>query len=207
MNAKILQRTYGAGLSLLGVFLLAAASAAATEDPAAHPVQILDESLLRSMRAGARQSVTERYQMLQPVIEEVFDLPLMTRLSVGPAWTKFSAEQQLAVISAFERLTIAGYAHNFQTFNGEEFTIDDNITIRGGDKIVQARISSKHDTPIGLIYRVRESGGNWKLVDVYYDGISQLTMRRSDFNAAIADGGAAGLIAHLNSLSNSLMKH
>jgi phospholipid transport system substrate-binding protein len=208
MNAKIRQRIYGAALSLLGVFPLATVSAAGTEDPAAqHPVQILDESLLKSMRAGAGQSATERYQMLEPVVEAVFDLPLMTRLSVGPAWTKFSAEQQLAVIAAFKRLTIAGYAHNFQTFDGEQFTIDDNIETRGVDKIVQAKITSKHETPASLIYRVRESGGAWKIVDVYYDGISQLTMRRSDFGAAIAGGGAVGLIAHLNSLSDSLMKH
>jgi phospholipid transport system substrate-binding protein len=198
--------TYWVGLWLLGVCLFAVASHAATDDPAARQVQILDEALLKSMRAGAKESVTDRYRMLEPVIEGVFDLPLMTRLSVGSAWTTFSAEQQKAVVTAFTRLTIAGYAHNFEVFDGEEFAIDDNITIRGGDKIVQARINSKHDVPANLIYRARESGGMWKLIDVYYDGISQLTMHRSDFGAAIAGGGAAGLIIHLDNLSDDFMK-
>jgi phospholipid transport system substrate-binding protein len=158
------------------------------------------------MHAGSSESVADRYRMLEPVIEGVFDLPLMTRLSVGPAWTTFSAEQQQATISAFTRLTIAGYAHNFQVFAGEKFAIDDNISTRGTDKIIQMRITSEHDTAANLIYRARKSGGGWKLIDVYYDGISQLTMHRSDFSAAIAGGGAAGLVAHLKSLSDEFMK-
>jgi hypothetical protein len=32
-------------------------------------------------------------------------------------------------------------------------------------------------------------------------------MRRSDFGAAVAGGGAAALIAHLNALSDAFMKH
>lgn len=195
-------RAYRMGGWLLGGCLLAAASPAIPDDPAARQVQILDESLLKSMRAGAQQSFAERYRVLEPVIEGVFDLPLMTRLSVGPAWTTFSTEQQQAVVKSFTRLTIAGYAHNFRTFDGEKFVIDDHITTRGGDKIVQMRINSPHDTAADLIYRARASGGSWKIVDVYYDGISQLTMRRSDFSAAIAGGGASGLIAHLESLSD-----
>ena len=206
MTARSRIPTSWVGLGLLGVCLLAMESPAATDDPAARQVQILDESLLKSMRAGANESVTDRYRMLEPVIEGVFDLPLMTRLSVGSSWTTFSPEQQKAVVAAFTRLTIAGYAHNFRAFDGEEFAIDDNITTRGGDKIVQARIKSKHDEPANLIYRARESGGTWKLIDVYYDGISQLTMHRSDFGAAIAGGGAAGLIMHMDNLSGDFMK-
>jgi phospholipid transport system substrate-binding protein len=194
------------GLWLVDACLFAVASRAATDDPAARQVQILDESLLKSMRAGAKESVADRYRILAPVIEAVFDLPLMARLSVGSAWTTFSAEQQRTIVTAFARLTIAGYAHNFKVFDGEEFDIDDDIKTRGGDKIVQARINSKHDAPANLIYRARESGGTWKLIDVYYDGISQLTMHRSDFSAAIAGGGAASLVTHLDNLSDDFMK-
>lgn len=182
-----------------------AACAGAADDPAAHQVQMLDESLLKSMRAGSTLTITDRYRLLQPVIQSAFDLPMMSRLSVGSAWTTFSAEQQQAVVAAFTRLTIAGYAHNFQAFGGEEFILDDNIVTRGEDKIVQTRIRTGHDTSATVVYRTRQLGGNWKIIDVFYDGISQLTMRRSDFGAAIAAGGASALIAHLNSLSDGYL--
>jgi phospholipid transport system substrate-binding protein len=198
---------FGLLLWALGFAPLANLAHAATNDPAAMQVQRLDTSLLESMRAGSSVAITDRYRKLEPVIEQVFDLPLMTRLAIGPGWTAFSAEQQQAAIAAFTRLTIASYAHNFHEFAGEKFEIDDNILSRGADKIVQTKLISTRDAPASLVYRMRESGGLWKIVDVSYDGVSELTMRRSDFTAAIAVGGAPVLIDHLNKLSDVLMKH
>jgi hypothetical protein len=61
----------------LGFAPLANSASAAISDPAAIQVQRLDTSLLESMRAGASLGITDRYRKLQPVIEQVFDLPLM----------------------------------------------------------------------------------------------------------------------------------
>jgi phospholipid transport system substrate-binding protein len=178
---------------------------AQVSDPAAGQVQTLTASLLKSMQAGSAISMTERYRNLEPVIKQVFGLPLMTRLSVGPEWANFSPEQQNALIAAFSRFTIANYAHNFRDFSGQRFEIGDVVS-RGEDKIVRTRIIPAHDTPVNLLYRMREADGVWKVVDVYSDGISELALRRDDFAAAIAAGGAPVLIAHLNKVSDDLMK-
>src|SRR5215469_15971053 len=76
---------------------------AAASDPAAAQVQTLTDALLKSMRAGTAESMAERYRSLEPVIEQTFALPLVTRLAVGPVWSTFSPEQQKAVIAAFTR--------------------------------------------------------------------------------------------------------
>jgi phospholipid transport system substrate-binding protein len=179
---------------------------AAVTDPAAIQVQTLTTSLLKSMRAGTTKSMTERYKMLEPVIEQAFDLPLVTRLSVGPEWAKFSPDEQQALIAAFTRFTVANYAHNFRDFDGQQFEIDDNVASRGQEKIVRTRVIPAHDTPVSLLYRMHEADGTWKIVDVYSNGVSELALRRSDFAAAIAAGGAPVLLAHLNKASDGLMK-
>ena len=176
---------------------------AGVSDPAASQVQTLTASLLQSMQAGPAEPMTERYRRLEPVIHQVIGLRLMTRLAVGPDWTNFSPEQQNALIAAFSRFTIATYAHNFRDFSGQKFEIDDVVS-RGEDKIVRTRIIPAHDTPTNLLYRMREVDGAWKVIDVYSDGISELTLRRDD--AAIAAGGAPALIAHLHKVSDDLMK-
>jgi phospholipid transport system substrate-binding protein len=176
------------------------------DDPSAVQVQHLDSALLESMQAGPAISVGDRYHTLEPVIEQAFDLPLMTSLAVGPDWASFSVEQQRAAITAFTRLTIASYAHNFRVYNGERFEIDGNVVSRGIDKVVQTHLIPRHDQPVSLIYRMRESGGIWKIIDVYYGSISQLTTRRSDFAGPLASGGVQALVTHLNSLSDDLMK-
>jgi phospholipid transport system substrate-binding protein len=178
---------------------------AAVSDPAASQVQTLTASLLQSMQAGPAEPMTERYRRLEPVINQVIGLRLMTRLAVGPDWTNFSPEQQNALIAAFRRFTIATYAHNFRDFSGQKFEIGDVLS-RGEDKIVRTRIIPAHDTPVNLLYRMREMDGVWKIIDVYSDGVSELTLRRDDFVAAIAAGGAPALIAHLHKVSDDLLK-
>lgn len=183
-----------------------AAGPARAADPAASQIAVFDNALLDSMRQGASLGAKGRYRKLAPVIEHTFDLTAMTRFAVGPAWTTFSASQQQQVVDAFERLTVASYAHNFSSYGGEHFEVDPKIQSRGPDKIVQTHMIRTHDTPVALIYRMRQSGGEWKVIDIYYGAISQLTTRRSDFAAPVAKGGAAGLVAHLNTLIDNLMK-
>jgi len=193
---------------LCAVLLMPVADAAyaAAGDPAAAQVQTLTDSLLKSMRAGSAESMTERYRNLEPVIEQTFALPLVTRLAVGPDWANFSPEQQNAVIAAFTRFTVANYAHNFRDFDGQKFEIDGNVLTRGADKIVRSRVIPRNDTPVSLLYRMHEVDGSWKIIDVYSNGVSELALRRTDFAAALAAGGAPVLIAHLNKASDGLMK-
>ena len=198
MTRKFLRLPYA-------VFLLAPVWAA-TNDPAALQVQSLNTSLLQSMHAGAALPMSERYRQLEPAIEKAFALPLVTRLSVGPDWIKLTPDQQQALIAAFTRYTIANYAHNFRDFDGQKFAVDDNVSSRGADKIVRTQIIPRRDTPATLLYRMHEVDGVWKIIDVDYNGVSELILRRSDWAVALASGGAAGLIAHLNKVSDDLMK-
>jgi phospholipid transport system substrate-binding protein len=192
-------------LAALALSPLAAAPARAA-DPAVGQIEGFDNALLETMKQGAALGPKGRYRKLAPVIQHDFDMPAMTRFAVGAAWTSFSPAQQQAVTEAFARLSIASYAHNFASYGGEKFEIDPNVQTRGPDKIVQSRMIRPHDAPVSLIYRMRQSGGTWKIIDIYFGAISQLTTRRADFAAPIAAGGAPGLIAHLNTLSDNLMK-
>jgi phospholipid transport system substrate-binding protein len=191
------------GVALLGLF---AGAGRAAVDPAVAQVQGLDEALLASMKAGAGASQMARYGKLAPVVEQVFDLRAMTGFAVGAAWPTFSAQQQEAAIAAFARLTIASYANNFKSFDGEHFEINPEVVTRGADKVVQTQLLSAHAAPVTLNYRMRESAGSWKIIDVYFGAVSQLTIRRSDFAAPVATGGAQGLIDHVNALSDALIK-
>jgi len=185
---------------------LAESARAASSDPAVNQVQALTDALLKSMRAGTTVSMAERYKQLEPVVEQVFAMPLVTRLAVGPQWASFPPDQQQALIAAYTRFTVANYAHNFHGFDGQRFEIDDNVLSRGDDKVVRTRVIPAHDVPVSLLYRMHQVDGTWRVIDVISDGVSQLALRRSDFAVAIAAGGAPALIAHLNKSSDALLK-
>ncbi|WP_174279824.1 ABC transporter substrate-binding protein [Sphingomonas bacterium] len=191
-----------APLAALVLICCSAVSFAQGEDPARVPVDQLDAGLLAIMKAGKAAGTGARAARISPVIDRVFDLPLTTRLSVGAAWTGFSAGDQAALVAAVRRLTIAQYASNFDGWNGETFTVAPQVESRGGDRLVRTTLASRGAAPVAISYRLRQSADGWRVVDVFYkNAISQLATRRSDFAAVMASGGAKALIAHLNDLA------
>jgi len=178
----------------------AAPVSAQAGDPAQAPVKALDDGLLGIMKSG--KPAAARATAIGPVIDRSFDLPLMTRLSVGAGWTTANAADQSALVAAFRRMTIAQYAKNFDSWSGQAFTIDPKVDTRGGDRLVRTTLSSKSGSPTALSYRLRQSGGNWKIIDVFYrNSISQLATRRADFASVLQSGGAKALVTHLDQLA------
>ena len=191
----------------LALGLLTPAARAAEADPAAVQIDTFDNALLATMKEGSSLGLKGRIHRLQPAVEHAFNLPAMTQYAVGPVWAKFSDADKAAVIEAFTRYTVASYASNFSSFSGEVFSIEPKVDERGLDKLVHTKLVTAHHAPVDLVYRMRQSGGTWKIIDIFFDGsISQLTTRRSDFAATVASGGASALVAHLNALTQKLMK-
>ena len=195
-----------AAAALILLSLGGQAAVAAQADPAAAQVEVFDNSLLAAMKAGKAVGAKGRARQLAPAVQRAFDLPSMTSFAVGPAWSQFTPAQKQQVIEAFSRLSVASWAHNFDSYSGEQFVIDPNVQTRGTDKVVQTKLIRPGADPVSLIFRMRQVGGSWKIIDVYYGAISQLTTRRSDFAGPVASGGAAGLVAHLNQLTDNLLK-
>jgi len=194
-------RFLSVGAVCVALACAAPAAAAQAHDPAEMSVRSLDDGLISIMKnrtGGARG----RAAMIAPVIDRVYDLPLMTRLIVGPAWMSIAPADQGALVAAFRRMTIAQYAANFDDFSGQSFTIDPKVEVRGTDRLVRTTLNDPKGSPVAIAYRLRQSGGSWRIIDVFYrNSISQLATRRSDFGAVLASGGAKALITHLNALS------
>lgn len=169
-------------------------------DPAEVKIQALDSGLLAIMKAKGTEK--SRAQAIAPVIDRSFDLPLMTRLAVGPSWTTIAPGDQQALVSAFRRLVIAQYAANFDSWSGESFIIAPEVESRAGDKLVRTTLDAPGKDPIKISYRLRATGGDWKIIDVFYrNSISQIATRRSDFASVLAKEGAKGLLTHLDNLA------
>jgi phospholipid transport system substrate-binding protein len=187
---------------LAPVALVLTAAPALAQDQAVAPVQSLDDGLLAIMKGGKALGFAGRSAKIGPVVDRSFDIPLMTRLTVGPAWTTTTPGDQSALVSAFRKLTIAQYASNFDGFSGESFVVDPKVETRATDKMVRTKLTVPKGDGATLAYRLRASGGQWKIIDVFYNNsVSQLATRRSDFAGVLAKGGAKALVTHLDQLA------
>jgi phospholipid transport system substrate-binding protein len=191
--------------------VLALSAAIAAPAFAAEPqtqINTFDNTLLSVMKNAKSLGFQGRYTQLKPAVEQTLDIPTMTRIAVGPAWTGMTDAQREAIIQAFTRLTVASYAHNFSGWDGEHFTLEPNVQARGQDKVVETRLISKGGDAVTLAYRMRQTpSGAWKVIDIYYNGsISELTTRRSDFQATLAAGGPRALAEQLNAQAEKLSR-
>ena len=170
-------------------------------DPAALSVQNFYDALIASMKSGG--TAKSRYDKLKPAVEQNFDLAGMTALSVGPTWASVSAADQKALVDAFERMTIANYARNFDSFHGERFLVDSDVQTRGTDKLVKSTMNPGTSDAIAFNYRLHQAGNSWKIVDVYLAGnISQLAQKRADFATTLSSGGPEGLAKKIDALAD-----
>lgn len=187
-------------------FAVAARAETAASDPAVNRIEAFYAALVETMKQGPQLGIDGRYKKLKPTIEATFNLPEMTKLVVGPTWLTTSAENQKSLIDAFERMTVASYARSFASFGGEKFTVEPDSQVRGVDHIVKSVLEPTDHAPVPLIYRMRDAGGAWKIIDVYLNGsISQLGLRRSEFSMTVKTGGAEALIKKINEASDRLM--
>ena len=175
---------------------------AQASDAARAPVQVLSDGLITIMKGGKPMGVRGRAAAIGPVVDRVYDVPLMTRLTVGAAWTTIAPADQTALVAAFRRMVVGQYAVNFDSYAGQKFTIDPKVESRGTDSLVRTTLVQPGQDSVPIAYRLRSSGGGWRIVDVFYrNSISQLATRRSDFSRVLATGGAKALITHLDALS------
>ena len=192
----------GLMLSLFASFNLAAQDA----DPATQRVSSLSDALLDTMKQAKDLGVKGRYDRLSPVLAKTYDLPLMTRIAVGQNWAALTPEQQKAVVAAFTRMTTATYASRFDGFSGEQFVILQTSDQKNGDKIVKTQIIQSNGKPVALSYLVRNTGSDWRIIDVYLNGtISELANRRAEFGAVLKSGGADALVSSLNKQGDKLL--
>jgi phospholipid transport system substrate-binding protein len=170
-------------------------------DPAATSVQNFYDALIASMKSGG--TAKSRYEKLKPAMEQDFDFPGMTALSVGPTWASVSAADQKSLVDAFERMSIANYARNFDSFHGEKFFVDPDVSARGPDKLVKSTMNPGSSDAVAFNYRLHQAGNNWKIVDIYLAGnISTLAQKRADFATTLSGSGPQGLAKKIDALAD-----
>jgi len=194
--------------SRLVAVVFAAVLVAATVRAESGPVAVIDglqETLLEVMKRAQALGIEGRYQVLEPRIEETFDLERMIRVAAGSQWTKASPEDRARLLDAFTRLTISTYASRFDGYSGESF---ETLGERPGPRdtvLVDTRIVRSDGPPVALNYVLEQKDDRWQVIDILLDGTaSELAMRRSEYRS-LGGGKASGLADKLNAKADELM--
>ncbi len=190
---------------LLSFIVAGALSSAAGQDPlppdaCVDPracIETLHQGLVNLSGSAAERNLEVRYARLEPLISTTHDLAYIARVAVRRHWSGFSVEEQEAFVEAFSRLSVMTYASRFVTLSDDTFRILE-VNESGTDRAqVVASISREPQPDIPMEYLLQESAGSWRIVNVIADGVSDLALRRAEYQRILADGSADDLIAEL----------
>jgi len=161
-------------------------------------VQGLYDALLSTMKNGRTLGQSGRFTQLEPVIRRTFDIPSMTRLSVGLSWAGLTEAQRQEVTGSLGRYISAIYADHFDSYAGQKLQVTGEQPNAEG-VMVKSQIIKANGEPVKVDYMMHRSGTGWLISDIYLDGaISEVATRRSEFAAILKNEGIDGLIVALN---------
>jgi len=181
------------------------APARAAPGSASDVVRHFYAALLDAMKNGPALGPKGRYEKLAPVVLANFDVPFMTRMSVGLSWGQLSRDEKERAAKAFARYITATYASQFNTYDGERFDVLGEEKVKHGT-IVRTRIVPSDGDAVAINYVLHDNDTAWQIRDIYLTGtISQLATRRSEFTSILRNGGIEGLIAQLNKKADGLI--
>ena len=181
------------GLALLSSVLLAQVVRA---EDASSKVDRLHTALLETMKGGAQLGFAGRRDQLAPVLQQTFDFDTISRLVTGRHWGEMSEAQRKAFVEVFSALSAATYAENFDSFGGERFETRSTRS-KGKAQIVRTVIIGSDGDETSLDYLLTEEQGEWRIVNVVADGVSDISLKRSEYATVIGQEGIEGLIAKL----------
>jgi phospholipid transport system substrate-binding protein len=163
-------------------------------------VDALHENLISVMKDAETLGYDGRFERLEPVINELFDIPFMAEKSIGRHWKTVNEENRTHLLATFERFTVANYAGRFTGYSGQFFETFKEQASKHGTVLVYSQLVSGNGETVQLNYRLRPAGDDgWKIIDVLLNGtVSELALRRSEYSSLIQREGFAALMSALN---------
>jgi phospholipid transport system substrate-binding protein len=171
-------------------------------------VTALQDALLHIMRNASQLGFQGRYDYLQPVVRETFDVTFMASKSVGRHWGQLGPEEQRQWLDKFTGYLCANYAGNFSGHAGENFELLGEQPADRDTRVVLTKLHVPKGEDVTLNYRLREeSPGRWRIIDIYLKGtVSELALRRSDFSTTLKDKGFGELTVAVDRKIEDLRK-
>ena len=143
----------------------------------------------------------KRKNELQNLLQEKFDMKLISKVILGSKVTKSATSDQLNKFSkAFELHIVKIYSSQLGTYKGQVFTVN-NTEIKKKDAFVYSTIESPDYPTTNIVWRLRERGSIPKVIDMQVEGVSLLRTKKNDFAMILDQIGLDGLISKLDQMN------
>jgi phospholipid transport system substrate-binding protein len=175
----------------------AAQEAVATDTPAA-TIASLQQALMAASGRTSSSTVEQRYRALEPVIVATHDLPYIAEFALRRQWPSLTEDDRERFIAAFQRLSVMTYAARFGNVASDAFRPLETAEPDGNARVqVATGIKREGQPDVSLEYLLQQSMERWRIINIIADGVSDLALKRAEYQRVFAERGIDGLITEL----------
>lgn len=187
-------------LTLLAVMALTGLSFVSAADESADPVSVIqrfEDILISVMQSAEELGYEGRHERLSAALHESHEFPTIARVAAGKYWKQLEREQQTLLIDTFTEMSVATYAARFDSYSGQNFKIESQRRFGKNKALVRAVMSKPGGKRRQFDYMLKRFGDTWRIVNISINGVSELAVRRVEFQGIIEDQGFDTLIMKL----------
>ena len=136
-----------------------------------------------------------RRDKVRAIVLRSVDFETLSRLVLARNWSRFTPAQQHEFMQEFQEHLATIYGRRLDDYRNEKVEIVGDRREPNGDSTVQTKIlRGGGSNDIEVDYRLRESNGQWKVIDFIVEEISMVANFRSQFQDIVASGGPEKLL-------------
>lgn len=178
-----------------------------TDSPAA-TIATLQQGLVAAATERPNATIDERYRALEPLIVATHDLPYIAEFALRRQWAALAEADRQRFVAAFERLSVTTYAARFNAVGADTFRAMTPAAADGSGRVHVATAVARASQPdVSLEYLLQQDEKGWRIINIIADGVSDLALKRAEYQRVFASSGIEGLIAELEQQTERLRKN
>ena len=163
----------------------------------------LQEGILEIMKRAAELGFEERFARFGRLIPVTHELPTVAKLTLRSSWRSLDPSQREAFVHTFRELSVATYTSRFDGYSGERFEIRDEKKVSRGGVLVKGFLVKATGERVSFDYMLRRSEGRWQIINIVADGVSDLALKRAEYESVIERDGFDALLEKLRAQVNA----
>jgi phospholipid transport system substrate-binding protein len=175
----------------------------ATDSPTA-TIAALQQGLIAAA-SEANATIEQRYKALEPIVLATHNLPYIAEFALRRQWGSLAETDRARFVAAFERLSVMTYASRFKSVGANTFRPITAAPADAGGRVQVSTAVARADQPdVSLEYVLQQDGASWRVINIVADGVSDLALKRAEYQRLFTTGGMAGLLADLEQQTKRL---
>lgn len=146
----------------------------------------------------------EKDQRFAKLFNEYLDLDFIGRFVLGRYWKTATPKQRTEFVDVYRELNIKTWSKRFDEFKGKTFVFNGTSPSSSENQIfVNSVVPMDQGAPAKVVWRVKETNGQFKVVDIIIENVSLAITARNEYTAYIrkSPNGIDGLISDLKKKS------